>query len=233
MAWLDICFGLSNTCDDVWSNEVGQNSITYEKHDEDCVKEVFQLAMVKFDRDGEEGREALRVGNCSIHIWDGSEMELAWCKKNGSYLENNFQIFLLSGISNTLICKVRDVLCWLNFLSTKTSKIVWSTFCWANSYLNMIYIHFSFIYIKSFFIIVNIKWYTCWYCWCWGFLSVFSWSWIQFTLIRSYHSCCRHWSRIIVLCTAAAVLKYVETLSIQMTIAFQKLFKCYCWKQND
>ena len=68
MAWLGIWFGLSNTCDDVWLNGVGQISKTDEKHDEDCVKEVFQLAMVKFDRDGEEGREALRVGNCSIHI---------------------------------------------------------------------------------------------------------------------------------------------------------------------
>ena len=68
MAWLDICFGLSNTCDDVWSNEVGQNSITYEKHDEDCVKEVFQLAMVKCDRDVERGREALSVGKYSINI---------------------------------------------------------------------------------------------------------------------------------------------------------------------
>ena len=47
---------------------MGQNSKTDEKHDEDCVKEVFQLAMVKFDRDGEGGREALSVVNCSINI---------------------------------------------------------------------------------------------------------------------------------------------------------------------
>ena len=57
MAWLDIWPGLSNTCDDVWSNGVGQNSKTNEKHDEDCVKMVFHLAMVKFDRVGEGGRE--------------------------------------------------------------------------------------------------------------------------------------------------------------------------------
>ena len=57
MAWLDIWPGLSNTCDDVWSNGVGQNSKTNEKHDEDCVKEVFHLAMAKLDRDGEGGRE--------------------------------------------------------------------------------------------------------------------------------------------------------------------------------
>ena len=57
MACLGIWPGLSNTCDDVWSNGVGQNSKTNEKHDEDCAKEVFQLAMVKFERDGEGGRE--------------------------------------------------------------------------------------------------------------------------------------------------------------------------------
>ena len=38
---------------------MGQNSKTDEKHDEDCVKEVFQLAMVKCDRDVERGREEL------------------------------------------------------------------------------------------------------------------------------------------------------------------------------
>ena len=57
MACLGIWLGLSNTCDDVWSNGVGQNSKTNEKHDEDCVKDVFQLAVVKFERDGEGGRE--------------------------------------------------------------------------------------------------------------------------------------------------------------------------------
>ena len=65
-----MCFGLSNTCDDVWSNGVGQNSNTDEKHHQDCVREVYQLAMVNwlFDRDGERGREALSVGNCSINV---------------------------------------------------------------------------------------------------------------------------------------------------------------------
>ena len=53
--------------------------------------------------------------------------------------------------------------------------------------------------------------------------SVFSWNWIQFNLIRSHHTCYRHWSRMTVLCTAGTVLKHVETLS----------FKCYCLKQND
>ena len=69
------------------------------EHDEDCVEEVFQLTMVKFDRDDEGGREALSVENCSINIWDGSELELAWSKKSILNLKNNFQIFLLSGIS--------------------------------------------------------------------------------------------------------------------------------------
>ena len=66
LAWHLAC--LSNTCDDVWLNGVGQNRKTDEKHDKDCVKEVFQLAMVKFDRDGEGGREALSVGKYSINI---------------------------------------------------------------------------------------------------------------------------------------------------------------------
>ena len=74
MACLGIWLGSSNTCDDVWSNGVRQNSKTDEKHDEDCVKKVFQLAMVNSDRDGEGGREALRVGKCSINIWGGSEL---------------------------------------------------------------------------------------------------------------------------------------------------------------
>ena len=68
------------------------------------------MARVKLDRDDEGGREALGVGNCGINIWDRSELELAWSKKTSLYFENNFPIFLLSGISNTLICKVRDAL---------------------------------------------------------------------------------------------------------------------------
>ena len=34
-------FGISNTCG-VWSNWVGQNSETYEEHDEDCVEEIVR-----------------------------------------------------------------------------------------------------------------------------------------------------------------------------------------------
>ena len=56
---------------------VRQNRETNEEHDEDCVEEEFQLARLKYVRDSEGGREALGVGNCSISIWDGSELELA------------------------------------------------------------------------------------------------------------------------------------------------------------
>ena len=75
MAWLAIWFGISNTCGEVWLNQVGQNRETNEEHDEDCVEEGFNLARVKFDRDGEGGREALGMGNCSINVWDGSKLE--------------------------------------------------------------------------------------------------------------------------------------------------------------
>ena len=68
MVWLGIWFGIWNTCGGLWSNGVGQNRKTDEEHDEDCVEEWFQLARVKFDRDGEGGREALSMGNCSINI---------------------------------------------------------------------------------------------------------------------------------------------------------------------
>ena len=79
------------------------------------VEEGFQLARVKVDKDVERGTEALGMGNSCINIWDGSELELAWTKKNSSYFENNFPIFLLSGILNTLSFKVCDVLHWVNF----------------------------------------------------------------------------------------------------------------------
>ena len=38
-----------------------------EEHNEYCVEESFQLARVKFNRDGKEGREALGMGYCSIN----------------------------------------------------------------------------------------------------------------------------------------------------------------------
>ena len=45
---------------------VRKNRETNEEHDEDCVEEGFQLSRVKFGRDGEGGREALGIKNCSI-----------------------------------------------------------------------------------------------------------------------------------------------------------------------
>ena len=58
----------------------------------------FQLAKVKFDRNGVAGREALGMRNCSINIWEWSKLELAWSKKSSSYFENNFPVFSSSGI---------------------------------------------------------------------------------------------------------------------------------------
>ena len=140
MAWLGIWFNLSNNCDGVWSNGIGQYRETGEECDEACVEEGFQLGRVKYDRDGERGREGLDVGNCSINIWDVSELELTWSNKNSSYFENNFSIFwyyplflILSGILNISICKVRDVLHRVNFLSRIKifSSIFHSTFSWG------------------------------------------------------------------------------------------------------
>ena len=41
---------------------------TDEEHDEEGVKEGFQLARVKFDRDGDGVKEALGMGSCCINI---------------------------------------------------------------------------------------------------------------------------------------------------------------------
>ena len=50
---LAIWFGISNTCGGVWlMNRGGLNWETNEEHDEDCVKEEFQLAKVKLGKDG-------------------------------------------------------------------------------------------------------------------------------------------------------------------------------------
>ena len=52
----------------MWLNGVGQNSKTAEEHDEYCVEERFQLARVKYDKDGEGGgRKTLGMANCSIN----------------------------------------------------------------------------------------------------------------------------------------------------------------------
>ena len=90
MAWISIGFGISNTCGDVWWNGIGQKRETNEEHDEDCIEEGFQLARVKFNRNGKGDREALGTESCSINIWDDSELELASCMKSSSYFESNF-----------------------------------------------------------------------------------------------------------------------------------------------
>ena len=65
--WLGIWFGISYICGGVWSNGLGQNRGTDGEHDEDCVEEVFHLARVKFDRDGEGSTGALCTRNSSIN----------------------------------------------------------------------------------------------------------------------------------------------------------------------
>ena len=59
---------MSNTCVGAWQNGLLQNTKIDEKHDEEGVEDGFQLATVKFDRDREGGREALRMWNCFIDI---------------------------------------------------------------------------------------------------------------------------------------------------------------------
>ena len=67
MAWLGIWFGAFNNCG-VWLDGVGQNRETDEKNREVSVEEGFQLATVKFDRDGKGGREVtLGIEYCSIN----------------------------------------------------------------------------------------------------------------------------------------------------------------------
>ena len=83
-------------------------------------------------------REPPGLGNCSINIWDGSELELAWSKKSSSKFENNFPMFLLTLISNPSVFNVRDVLHWVIFLVMKTfSNIFQSTFYWIRKYLKL------------------------------------------------------------------------------------------------
>ena len=70
MAWLGIWLSSSNTCDGVWSNGVEQNRETDKEHGKDCVEDGFQLARVKYDMDGEEGREVLIVVSIVVSIFE-------------------------------------------------------------------------------------------------------------------------------------------------------------------
>ena len=66
--WLFVWFGISDNCGDVCLNGVRQNRETDEEHDENCVEDKFQLARVKFYKDGERGREALGIWIRNINI---------------------------------------------------------------------------------------------------------------------------------------------------------------------
>ena len=89
---------------------------TDEEHDEDYVKDGFQLARVKLDMNGKGGREASGMGYCSGNTWNGLELKLPLSRKSSSYFENNFPVFLLSGNLNTSFIKVYHVLHWVYFL---------------------------------------------------------------------------------------------------------------------
>ena len=76
--WLGLVYGLVYLTLVLPCGRIGQEKQeTDEEYDEDCVKEGFQLARVKFDRDGERGREALGMRNCSINLLNELELELA------------------------------------------------------------------------------------------------------------------------------------------------------------
>ena len=53
----------------VWSNGVGQNKENNEEYAANWVEEGFQLAKVKFDRDGKGGREALGMGISTFEMY--------------------------------------------------------------------------------------------------------------------------------------------------------------------
>ena len=57
-----------------------------QNHADDCVGEGFQLARVKVEKNGAECRENLGMGNRSINIWKGSELELVWPKKKAVHI---------------------------------------------------------------------------------------------------------------------------------------------------
>ena len=179
----------------------------------------FQWTGEKLDRYGEGGWKTLGLGNRNINTWYESELELAWSKKRSSNFVKNFPIFLLSSISNTSIFNVHHVSHWVHSLVMKTfSNVFCNTFCWDRNYLNIFYIWYlllsptSFIYIKGLFFPMTIKWCFCWYCWWWGFFSVFPWNWIHITLATDTEA--------EPLCFTQ-LQNHVETLSIKM--AFNRI----------
>ena len=108
MAWIGICFGIFNTCGSLRLNRIGKNKEINEEYDKDLVEEEFQLATVKFGRNGEGSRE------------------------NSLYFKKDFPMILVSDISNTSIFNVCDVLQWIDLLVIKTFfNIFRSIFCWG------------------------------------------------------------------------------------------------------
>ena len=83
----------------------------------------------------------------------------------------------------------------------------------------------SFFYIRSFFIVITIKWCFCWYSWWWGFFPVFSWSWIRITLIHSRHPSNRHWSKIIGLRTTATAWLLASKRLLKRNIAWKRMIR--------
>ena len=120
-----------------------------------------------FDRDRKGTRDALGLRYCSINIWDGSELKLAWSMENNSYFENNLPMNLLSGNSNTSVFKVCNVLRWVHFLKIKSVSLYvgfrQEMFEYNLYSIYIILLLTNFIYIKSFFITVIIQWCFRWY----------------------------------------------------------------------
>ena len=106
------------------NDKIGKN---IQNHDDDCVEEGFQLAMVKNEKNGAEDSEALGIGNRSINIWKGSELELAWSKKKQFIFKKLF--------SNTFVMLFRIhqfLRCVSKFISNGNfSNIFRSTLSWG------------------------------------------------------------------------------------------------------
>ena len=73
MTWHSIWFDIFNICGSVWLNGVGKNRQTNEEHDKYCAEDRFQLARVKFDRDG----KVVKLQVCGIVA---SIFEMDWNK---------------------------------------------------------------------------------------------------------------------------------------------------------
>ena len=167
----------------------------------------------EIDRDGEGVRQIAEKGYCSVNIWDGSEIKLAWSKKNSSYFENNFPVFLLSGYSNTSVFKVCNILRWVHFLVTKTSSNIFlRTLCWiwatmGSQCLNIIYIPFIFYYRRQTLFTLRVFHYYHHQTMLLLILLMKKFLLSFLLKLNSHQPCNRHWNKITALGTTAAVLK--------------------------